>query len=175
MNIKLWKEMVGKKRVFASLALIAIAITTIAWAQAIMGVATITILDVEPTVNVTTPSLQITPGSKGTSPTNGTLNVTKVHFNYTVIRVSLVDLNGLYKSMNSFTVTFLNQTGNVVWAQLTLDEPLAEFFYDSTATAKNSSFVIPFVVSWQAEQNTEPTINYGIAAEVVDTYDYKVA
>ena len=173
-------EKISKKRVFAILALIVIAITTIAWAQAIMGVATITVLDVEPTVKVTSPSLQITPGSKGTSPTNGTLNVTNVCFNYTVIRVSLVDLGGLYTSMNSFTVTFLNQTGNAVWAQLTLDKPLAEFFYNSTATAYNStatanrgSFVIPFVVSWQAEKTTEPTINYGIAAEVVDTYDYK--
>jgi len=168
-------EKISKKRVFAILALIVIAITTIAWAQALMGIATITILNVEPTVKVTSPSLQITPGSKGTSPTNGTLNVTKVHFNYTVIRVSLVDLGGLYKSMDSFTVTFLNQTGNMTWAQLTLDAPLAEFFYNSTATAKGSFFVIPFVVSWQAEKTTEPTITYGIAAEVVDTYDYKVA
>lgn len=166
-------EKISKKRVSATVALIAIAITTIVWAQALMGVATITVLDVEPTVDVDTPSLNVTAGSKGTSPTNGTLTVSDVYFNYTVIRVSLVDLNGLYKSMNSFTVTFLNQTGNVVWAQLTLDEPLAEFFYDSTATAKNSSFVIPFVISWQAEKTTEPTINYGIAAEVVDTYDYK--
>lgn len=164
-------EKISKKRVFVILALIVIAITTIAWAQALMGIATITILDVEPTVNVDTPSLNITAGSKGTSPTNGTLTVSDVYFNYTVIRVSLVDLKGLYKSMNSFTVTFLNETGNVVWAQLTLDEPLAEFFYNSTATG--DSFVIPFVVSWQAEKTTEPTINYGIAAEVVDTYDYK--
>jgi len=164
-------EKISKKRVFATVALIVIAITTIAWAQALMGVATITVLDVEPKVTVTTPSLNVTAGSKGTSPTNGTLNVTKVYFDYTVIRVSLVDLGGLYKSMNSFTVTFLNQTGYAVWAQLTLDEPLAEFFYNSTATG--DSFVIPFVVSWQAEKTTEPTIYYGIAAEVVDTYDYK--
>jgi len=166
-------EKISKKRVFVILALIVIAITTIAWAQALMGIATIRILDVEPKVTVDTPSLDITPGSKGTSPTNGTLNVTNVCFNYTVIRVSLVDLNGLYKSMKSFTVTFLNQTGNMVWAQLTLDAPLAEFYYNSTMTANPGSFEIPFVVSWQAEQNTEPTINYGIAAEVVDTYDYK--
>jgi hypothetical protein len=168
-------EKISKKRVFVILALIVIAITTIAWAQAIMGMATITVLAVEPKVNVDTPSLEITPGSKGTSPTNGNLTVSNVRFNYTVIRVSLVDLGGLYKSMNSFTVTFLNQTGNqtgnVVWAQLTLDEPLAEFFYNS-ATA-NGTFVIPFVVSWQAEKTTESIINYGIAAEVVDTYDYK--
>ena len=83
------------------MALIVIAITTIAWAQALMGIGTITILEVAPTVNVDTPSLEITPGSKGTSPTNGTLTVSNVCFNYTVIRVSLVDLNGLYKSMNS--------------------------------------------------------------------------
>jgi hypothetical protein len=164
-------EKISKKRVFAILALIVIAITTIAWAQAIMGVATIGVLAVEPIVNVFPPSLNITAGSKGTSPTNGTLIVSNVHFNYTVIRVSLVDLGGLYKSMNSFTVTFLNKTGYAVWAQLTLNAPLAEFFYNS-ATA-NGTFVIPFVVSWQAEKTTESTINYGIAAEVVDTYDYK--
>ena len=166
-------EKISKKRVFAILALIVIAITTIAWAQAIMGVGTIGVLAVDPTVIVTTPSLNVTAGSKGTSPTNGTLTVSNVHFNYTVIRVSLVDLNGLYKSMNSFTVTFLNQTGNAVWAQLTLDAPLAEFFYNSTKTANRGAFVIHFVVSWQAEKTTEPTITYGIAAEVVDTYDYK--
>jgi hypothetical protein len=164
---------ISKKRVFAILALIAIAITTIAWAQAIMGMATITILNVEPTVNVSTPSLQITPGSKGTSLTNGTVTISNVCFNYTVIRVSLIDLNGLYKSMKSFTVIFLNQTGTTVWAQLTLDQPLAEFYYNSKTTANRGNFTIPFVVSWQAEQSTEPTINYGIAAEVVDTYDYK--
>ena len=166
-------EKISKKRVFVILALIVIAITTIAWAQALMGIGTITILEVAPTVNVDTPSLEITPGSKGTSPTNGTLTVSNVCFNYTVIRVSLVDLNGLYKSMKSFTVTFLNQTGNTTWAQLTLDQPLAEFYYNSTMTTNEGFFEIPFVVSWQAEQNTEPTINYGIAAEVVDTYDYK--
>ena len=171
-------EKISKKRVFAILALIVIAITTIVWAQAIMGVATIRVLAVEPTVDVTTPSLNVTAGSKGTSPTNGNLTVKNVHFNYTVIRVSLVDLGGLYKSMNSFTVTFLNQTflnqtSDTVWAQLTLDEPLAEFFYNSTATANGDSFEIPFVISWQAEKTTEPTINYGIAAEVVDTYDFK--
>jgi len=165
--------MVGKKRLMASLSLIAIAITTIAWAQALIGTGTITVLSVEPTVGVFTPSLQIIPGSKGTSSTNGTLTVSNVCFNYTAIRVSLVDLGGLYKSMESFTVTLLNKTGNTVWAQLTLDEPLAEFYYNSTMTANEGAFQIPFIVSWQAEQITEPTINYGIAAEVVDTYDYK--
>jgi len=165
--------MVGKKRLLASLSLIAVAIATIAWAQALIGTATITVLSVEPTVSVTTPSLQIVPGSKGTSSTNGTITISNVWFNYTAIRVSLVDLNGLYKSMESFTVTFLNQTGNTVWAQLTLDGPSAEFYYNSTNTADDGSFVIPFVISWQAEQITDPTIKYGIAAEVVDTYDYK--
>jgi len=165
--------MVGKKRLLTSVALIAMAITTIAWAQALIDTGTITILAVEPTVRVTTPSLEITPGSKGTSSINGTLTVSNVWFNYTVIRVSLVDLGGLYKSMESFTVTFLNQTGSTVWAQVTLDEPIVEFYYNSTMTANGGSFVMPFILSWQAEQITEPTINYGIAAEVVDTYDYK--
>jgi hypothetical protein len=165
--------MFGKKRLLISLALIAVALTTTAWAQALMGTATITILAVQPSVSVITPSLQITPGSKGTSLINGTVTVNNVNFNYTVIRVSLVDLGGLYRSMSSFTVTLLNKTGNTVWGLLTLDEPLAEFDYNSTATAKGSSFVISFRVSWQAEQNTEPTINYGISAEVVQTYDYK--
>jgi hypothetical protein len=167
--------MFGKKRLLISLALIAVAMTTTAWAQALMGTATITILAVQPSVNVFTPPMQITPGSKGTSATNGTITISNIHFNYTVIRVSLVDLGGLYRSMKSFTVTLLNQTGNAVWGLLTLDEPLAEFDYNSTATAKGGLFVISFRVSWQAEQNTEPTINYGISAEVVQTYDYKTA
>jgi hypothetical protein len=171
--------MFGKKRLLISLALVAVAMTTTAWAQALMGTATITILAVQPKISVFTPPLQITPGSKGTSSINGTITVSNVHFNFTVIRVSLVDLGGLYRSMKSFTVTLLNQTGNTVWGLLTLNEPLVEFDYNSTATTINTlpprTFVISFIVSWQAEQNTEPTIIYGISAEVVQTYDYKTA
>ncbi len=165
--------MVSKKQVFIVLALVAIGITTIAWAQAVIGVITLTPASYDPTVSVTTPAFEITEGSKGTAGDNGTLTVSNVNFNYTSIRVSLVDLGGLYQSMKSLTVTFINATGNVQYAYLTLNEPVAEFLYDSTTTSKAGSFPIDFVVSWIAEPTVTSPIRFAIAAEVVGTYDYK--
>ncbi|MCJ7560678.1 hypothetical protein MUO79_08705 [Candidatus Bathyarchaeota archaeon] len=167
--------MVSKKQVFIVLALVAIGITTIAWAQAVISVITLTPARYDPTVSVTTPAFEITEGSKGTAGDNGTLTVWNVHFNYTSIKVSLVDLGGLYQSMKSLTVTFVNATGNVQYAELTLHEPVAEFLYNSTTTAKYGNFPIRFVVSWIAEPTVTSPIQFAIAAEVVGTYDYKTS
>jgi len=166
-------KMVNKKQVLIVLALVAIGITTIAWAQAVIGVITLTPATYDPTVSVTTPVFQITEGSKGTAGDNGNLTVDNVHFNYTSIKVSLVDLGGLYQSMKSLTVTFVNATGNVQYAELTLHEPVAEFLYNSTTTTKYGNFTINFVVSWIAEPIVTSPIQFAVAAEVVGTYDYK--
>ena len=167
--------MVSKKQVFIVLALVAIGITTIAWAQAVIDVITLTPASYDPTVSVDTPAFEITADSKGTAGDNGTLTVGNVAFNYTAIKVSLVDLGGLYQSMKSLTVTFINATGNVQYAYLTLNEPVAEFLYNSTTTAKNGNFTINFVISWIAEPIVTSTIQFAIAAEVVGTYDYKTS
>ena len=167
--------MVSKKQMLIVLALVAIGITTIAWAQAVIGVITLTPASYDPTVSVTYPTFQITDGSKGTAGENGTLAVDNVYFNYTSIRVSLVDLGGLYQSMKSLTVTFINATGNVQYAYLTLNEPVAEFLYNSTTTNAGQSFTINFVVSWIAEPIVTSPIEFAIAAEVVGTYDYKTS
>lgn len=167
--------MVSKKQVFTALALVAIAIVTIAWAQALIGVVSLTPMSYDPTVSVTVPVFQVIKNSKGTAPTNGTLVVSNVHFNYTAIRVSIVDLGGLYTSMRAFAVTFASPTGNIKYADLTLLDPASEFLYNSTATSKGGSFTVNFVMSWIAEQRVTPTINFGITAEVVNTYGYKAA
>ena len=167
--------MVSKKQVFIFLGLVAIAITTIAWAQAVISVITLTPASYDPTVSVDTPEFEITEGSKGTAGDNGTLTVDNVWFNYTSIKVSLVDLGGLYQSMKSLTVTFVNATGNVQYAYLTLDTPVAEFLYNSTTTTADSSFPILFVISWIAEPIVTSPIQFAIAAEVVGTYDYKAS
>jgi len=165
--------MVNKKQVFIALALVIIGITTIAWAQAVISVITLTPANYDPTVEVTSPAFEITADSKGTAGDNGTLTISDVHFNYTSVRVSLVDLGGLYQSMKSLTVTFIKSAGDVQYAELTLDEPVAEFLYDSTSVSKIGSFTVNFVVSWIAESVVTSPIKFAVAAEVVGTYDYK--
>jgi hypothetical protein len=167
--------MVSKKQAAVALALIAIAVTTIAWAQATIGIITLTPATYDPTVSVSTPAFEITADSKGTAPENGTLTVDNVHFNYTTVDVSLVDLGGLYRSMKSLTVTFLNETGNTQYAILTLDQPKAEFIYNSTAVTKGESFAVNYVVSWVAESTVASPIKFAVAGEVVGTYDYKTS
>jgi len=168
-------KMVSKKQVFTALALVTIGITTIAWAQALIGIVSLTPVSFDPTVLVLVPQFQIIKNSKGTAPTNGTLTISNVHFNYTSIRVSLVDLGGLYTSMKAFAVTFASPTGNIKYADLTLYDPATEFLYNSTATGKGGAFTINFVISWIAERVVTPTINFGITAEVVNTYGYKAS
>jgi hypothetical protein len=167
--------MVSKKQVLLFLGLVAIAVTTIAWAQAVISVITLTPASYDPTVSVATPAFEITADSKGTAGSNGTVTIANVHFNYTTIKVSLVDLGGLYQSMKSLTVTFLNATGSVQYAELTLDSPVAEFLYDSTTASKAGSFTVNFAISWIAESVVESPIRFAIAAEVVGTYDYKTS
>jgi hypothetical protein len=166
-------KMVNKKQVLIVLALVAIGITTIAWAQAVISVITLTPASYDPTVSVDTPEFEITEGSKGTAGDNGTLTVDNVYFNYTAIKVSLVDLGGLYRSMKSLTVTFINATNDVQYAYLTLNEPVAEFLYNSTTATRGDGFMINFVVSWIAEPTVTSPIQFAVAAEVVGTYDYK--
>jgi len=165
--------MVSKKQVFTALALVAVALVTIAWAQALIGIVTLTPMSYDPSVAVVVPVFQVIRNSKGTAPTNGTLTVSNVYFNYTSIRVSIVDLGGLYTSMRAFAVTFASPTGNIKYADLTLYEPAAEFLYNSTDISRGGGFTINFILSWIAEQRVTPTINFGITAEVVNTYDYK--
>lgn len=165
--------MVSKKRVFTALALVAVALVTIAWAQSLIGIVSLTPLSYDPTVAVTVPVFQVIRNSKGTAPTNGTVVISNVHFNYTAVRVSIVDLGGLYTSMRAVAVTFASPNGNIKYADLTLLDPAAEFLFNSTATAKGGSFTVNFIISWIAEQRVTPTINFGITAEVVNTYGYK--
>ncbi len=167
--------MVSKKQTLVVLALVAIGITTIAWAQATVGIITLTPSSYNPTVSVATPTFEITADSKGTAADNGTLTIANVHFNYTTLKVSLVDLGGLYQSMKSITVSFLDTDDNIQYAELSLDQPIAEFLYNSTSTSKDGSFVVNFVISWVAESSVTSTIKFAITGEVVGTYDYKAA
>jgi len=165
--------LINKKQIFAVLVLIIVGITTIAWAQSVISVITLTPASYDPTVTVTTPAFEITADSKGTAEDNGTLVVDNVHFNYTALKVSLIDLSGLYQSMKSLTVTFIDTTDSVQYAYLTLNAPAAEFLFDSTTTAKAGNFTVNFVISWIAEPIVASPIQFAITAEVVGTYDYK--
>jgi hypothetical protein len=163
----------SKKQLFAVSVLIIVGITAIAWAQSVISVITLTPASYDPTVTVTTPAFEITADSKGTAEDNGTLVVDNVHFNYTALKVSLIDLSGLYQSMKSLTVTFIDTTDNVQYAYLTLDTPAAEFLFNSTTTAKASDFTVNFLISWIAEPIVASPIQFAVSAEVVGTYDYK--
>ena len=167
--------MLNKKQALSVLALVAIGITTIAWAQATISIITLTPASYDPTVSVTTPAFEITADSKGTVDDNGTLTIQNVHFNYTSVKVSLVDLGGLYQSMKSITVTFLDATNNVQYAELNLNTPVAEFLYNSTTTSKAGSFTVNFVISWIAEPVVASPITFAVAGEIVGTYDYKTS
>ena len=91
------------------------------------------------------------------------------------MKVSLVDLGGLYQSMKSITVTFLDATNNVQYAELNLNTPVAEFLYNSTTTSKAGSFTVNFVISWIAEPVVASPITFAVAGEIVGTYDYKTS
>jgi hypothetical protein len=75
--------------------------------------------------------------------------------------------------MKSLTVTVLDSSDDAQYAYLTLDDPVADFLYDSTSTTKAGSFTVNFVVSWIAEPTVASPIKFAVAAEVVGTYDYK--
>ena len=165
--------MISKKRMFAALALIIIGMATIAFTQALIGTVSLAPVSHDPTVSVTVPQFQVIKNSKGTAPTNGTLTVSDVHFNYTCVRVSLVDLGGLYTSMEALTVTFAGPNSPIKYAVLTLPEPSAEFLYNSTATSKGGSFTVNFIISWIAKPQVTANINFGVTAEVVKTFGYK--
>jgi hypothetical protein len=167
--------MVSKKQAAVAIALITIAVTTIAWAQATIGIITLNPASYNPTVTVSTPAFEITADSKGTAPENGTLTVDNVHFNYTTVKVTLVDLGGLYRSMKSLTVSFLDTTDNTQYAELTLNEPNAEFLYNSTSISKSGSFSVNYIISWVAESTVTSQIKFAVTGEVVGTYDYKTA
>lgn len=167
------RKTISRKQVFVALVLIIIGITTIAFAQGLTGIASLTPVSCYPTVSVMVPQFQVIKNSKGTAPTNGTLTVSNVHFNYTRVRVSLVDLGGLYISMETLMVTFASPNSPIAYAVLTLPEPSAEFLYNSTSTSKGGSFVVNFIISWIAKPQVTANINFGVTAEVVETFGYK--
>ena len=154
---------VSRKEAFAAVTLIAIALTAMAWAQMTIGTGTATIVNVT-TTTVSVPNLgKVLKNSAGTD--TGTLKV-KVDANGTyVIKVALIDSEGLYESMNTFVVTIKDNSG--VYAILTLDEPVATFTADLTANTEKSFDII---VSWRSGPKVSGSIEYGVVAEVVAAY-----
>ena len=159
--------MMNKKQVFAALALIAIATTTIAYAQMVIGAGTVAIT--ESKVNsVTLPSIAVEPQTKRTATQANGLYIT-VYFQHTVIRVALTDIMGLYESMKEFTVTF--KDASYTYAVLTLEEPVAEFVYTSTSPGFGYTDII---ISYVSEKKIASSIQYRVSAEVVGVYGSKL-
>jgi len=181
------KRMVSKKQVFAAVALIAIAMSTIAWAQMPGGVATGTIYKSKVTA-CSPPSFVGDIKHRGSNVSYCGLNIT-VYFTYTIVRVALVDLGGLTANMDYFSVSFVqNATGNSTVATLTMGifqgEPNYKLVDEFVFNAKdiNSSIkaggTISFdiYVAWVTTggQLTEGTVRYAVSAEVVGVYGDKL-
>jgi hypothetical protein len=162
--------MMNKKQVFAAVALIAIAMTTIAWAQASFTEKTITLTKSEVTA-LALPTLVVEPEMERTGTELLGLKI-KVYFTNTVVRASLTDLGGLYEGMKQFVVTF--KANSTLYAVLRLDEPVAEFVYD--ATGKSAGTIIKFdvVISYMSKKVIPASIKYTVSAEVVDVYGDKL-
>jgi hypothetical protein len=159
----------GKRQVFAIMALIAIAITTIAWAQLTLGTDTIYVNQSKVT-SITAPSIDTI--DKGKAETVTEYKGLKIGINHTYVevRVALVDLGGLYENMKTFTISFKNNTSDTIYTILTLDEPTATFVINSTGLAKYT-LEADIVASYKAKAiPTKTSINYGVAAEVIAAY-----
>jgi|GEM_PF-6805456 len=164
---------VSRKEAFAAVTLIAIALTTIAWAYMSAGISTATAPT--PSVTVTVdgsklPSLdkKVFKNSGGTATGDDAINIDPDDFTGTLeIKVALIDLGGLYESMDQFTVVICGDYASptVVYAVLTLEEPVATFTIDVSDTTS-----LDVIVSWKAGKHVATTITYGVAAEVVAAY-----
>ena len=168
---------VSRKEAFAAVTLIAIALTTIAWAYMSAGISTATAPT--PSVTVTVdgsklPSLdkKVFKNSGGTATGDDAINIDPDDFTGTLeIKVALIDLGGLYESMDQFTVVIWNATSSgatpsKILAVLTLEEPVATFRYVIGSNVLN----LNMTVSWKAGSKVASTIKYGVAAEVVAAY-----
>jgi hypothetical protein len=168
------ERMISKKQIFAAAALIAIAVSTIAWAQGLAGYtfANITTSKID---SIRPPAIVVEPAMERTNVSYNAINAT-LYYNYTVIRVALTDLGGLYEGMKQFVVTFKSSDNNTIYAVLRLDEPVAEFVYGPVgAQAKvNQALPIDIVVSYVSKKVLPSSISYTISAEVVDVYGEKL-
>ena len=160
---------VSRKEAFAAVVLIAIALTAMAWAA--MSVGTNTISGYNPTVTVNNvPNISsVSKNSKGTATKSEAITITPSGFTGTLeIKVALIDVTGLYESMDKFTVVICDDYASptVVYAVLTLEEPVATFTIDVSGATIN----LDVIVSWKAGKHVATTITYGVAAEVVAAY-----
>ena len=163
---------VSRKEAFAAVTLIAIALTAMAWAA--MSVGTNTISGYNPTVTVNNvPNISsVSKNSKGTATKSEAITITPSGFTGTLeIKVALIDVTGLYESMDQFTVVIWNATSSgatpsKILAVLTLEEPVATFRYVIGSNVLN----LNMTVSWKAGSKVASTIKYGVAAEVVAAY-----
>lgn len=162
--------MMNKKQVFAAVALIVIATSTIAWAQASFTEQTITLTKSEVT-GLTLPTISVEPEMERTGTQLLGLKI-KVYFTNTVVRASLTDLGGLYEGMKQFTVTF--KANNTLYAVLRLNEPVAEFVYDATGKSPGTIIKFDVVISYMSKKVIPASIVYTVSAEVVDVYGSKL-
>jgi len=177
------KRMISKKQIFAAVALIAIAMSTIAWAQMTGQMATGTIYKSKVTT-CKPPTFVGDIKHRGSAVSYKGLNIT-VYFNYTVVRVALVDLGGLTANMDYFSVSFVpNATGKSTVATLTIGryqgEPnyklVDEFVFNAkeldSSITKGKTISFDIYVAWETTggQLTAGTVKYAVSAEVVGVY-----
>ncbi len=156
---------VSRKKAFAAVVLITIALTVMAWATVSVGTGTITIDDSGVTIDVAVPNIYITGKNRtGSVFRQNAINITNPYSNdvNVEIEVTLIDLGNLYVTMKSFTVTIYD--GSNVYAVLTLEKPVAVF---EITVFSQSTAELDMVVSWSCKSGASGSITYGVAAEVV--------
>ncbi|MBS7618080.1 hypothetical protein KEJ25_05700 [Candidatus Bathyarchaeota archaeon] len=118
--------------------------------------------------NVSVPPLgKVGKNSRGTATQSNAIMITHDNGIYAKVKVALIDFGGLYGSMRSFNVVIWNgTTTKYVWAVLTLEEPVATFTIGLTGGSTN----LNMTVSWVSGPKVADTINYGVAAEVIEVY-----
>ncbi|MEM3547289.1 MAG: hypothetical protein QXU47_09255 [Candidatus Bathyarchaeia archaeon] len=159
---------VSRKEAFAAVVLIAIALTAMAWAA--MSVGTDAISGYNPTVTVNgVPNIgSVSKNSKGTATRSNATTIPSGFTGTLEIKVALIDLGGLYESMDQFTVVICDNATSPtnVYAVLTLEEPVATFTIDVSGSTVN----LGMIVSWKAGSKVASSIKYAVAAEIVAAY-----
>jgi hypothetical protein len=157
--------LLGWKRVFALLTLVAIAVTTMVWSQAMVITPGVAVSESR-VWRIDLPDIVVEPNIMRTFARDNALNVS-LYFTYTVIRVSLIDLGGLYEAMEQFTVVFKNDTH--VFALLTPTQPVADLVYTTSRKVEKEFIDVDVIISYKVKSIVPAEISYTVYGEVVGT------
>ena len=153
------------KKVLAATALIVIAVTSIARAQSAINTSTVVVTESKVWM-VYLPDIVVEPNIVRTVSLSNALNLS-LYFTHTIIRLSLIDLGGLYEDMEQFMVTFKDES--YVYAILTQDQPVAEFVYQTSVKIEKQRIDVEVIISYKANSALPETIKYMVYGQVVST------